>query len=165
MLAIEYLHGQGLVCRDLKPENVLITHDGHLVLTDMGFCKPVKPGERTFTTCGTADYMAPEVRWWSSTMDSRGTHDSHAAGKVDTCRRKPAFSSTSLPFRVQKPSERARRSVVCVVGGGCRIRAERFCRVGVPRRSPLWTPQCVSPQGLCEYACVCVSHMSTLHHV
>lgn len=61
MLAIEYLHGQGLVCRDLKPENVLITHDGHLVLTDMGFCKPVKPGERTFTTCGTADYMAPEV--------------------------------------------------------------------------------------------------------
>ena len=47
--------------RDLKPENVLITHDGHLVLTDMGFCKPLKTGELTFTTCGTADYMAPEV--------------------------------------------------------------------------------------------------------
>jgi protein kinase X len=61
VLAIEFLHGQGLVYRDLKPENVLITHDGHLVLTDMGFCKPLNPGDRAFTTCGTADYMAPEV--------------------------------------------------------------------------------------------------------
>jgi serine/threonine protein kinase len=31
------------------------------LLTDMGFCKPLRKDEKTYTTCGTADYMAPEV--------------------------------------------------------------------------------------------------------
>lgn len=47
--------------RDLKPENILIAETGHAKLADMGFCKEMANGERTYTTCGTADYMAPEV--------------------------------------------------------------------------------------------------------
>nr|BAE20161.1 phototropin [Mougeotia scalaris]BAE20166.1 phototropin [Mougeotia scalaris] len=34
LLALEYLHLQGVVYRDLKPENILIGYDGHLMLTD-----------------------------------------------------------------------------------------------------------------------------------
>jgi len=60
-LALEFLHHRHYVYRDLKPENVLVDGDGHVKLADLGFCKIVEPGHRTYTTCGTSDYMAPEV--------------------------------------------------------------------------------------------------------
>uniref|UniRef100_A0A126WZ05 non-specific serine/threonine protein kinase n=1 Tax=Mesotaenium caldariorum TaxID=31321 RepID=A0A126WZ05_9VIRI len=34
LLALEYLHCQGVIYRDLKPENILISENGHLLLTD-----------------------------------------------------------------------------------------------------------------------------------
>lgn len=68
-VALEHIHDQGYSYRDLKPENLLISHNGYVKLVDMGFAKAVpfvnsKSGQvlyRTFTLCGTPDYMAPEV--------------------------------------------------------------------------------------------------------
>lgn len=34
LLALEYLHCQGVIYRDLKPENILIKDNGHILLTD-----------------------------------------------------------------------------------------------------------------------------------
>ena len=58
-LALEYLHYNEIIYRDLKPENLLISSDGHIKLTDFGFAKKIKG--KTYTLCGTPDYIAPEI--------------------------------------------------------------------------------------------------------
>ncbi|KAL4510785.1 hypothetical protein ABPG72_004939 [Tetrahymena utriculariae] len=55
----EYLHNKNIVYRDLKPENILIGADGYLKLTDFGFAKYCD--SRTYTLCGTPEYLAPEI--------------------------------------------------------------------------------------------------------
>lgn len=37
--AIEFLHDQKILYRDLKPDNILIDKDGHIYLTDFGLAK------------------------------------------------------------------------------------------------------------------------------
>eukprot|EP00928_Gymnodinium_smaydae_P026391 TRINITY_DN20744_c0_g5_i1.p1 TRINITY_DN20744_c0_g5~~TRINITY_DN20744_c0_g5_i1.p1 ORF type:complete len:757 (+),score=221.98 TRINITY_DN20744_c0_g5_i1:101-2371(+) len=57
--AFEHLHNKKVIFRDLKPENLLLTEEGRVKLTDMGLAK-VSIG-KTYTTCGTPDYFAPEL--------------------------------------------------------------------------------------------------------
>lgn len=59
VFAFEHLHEKKIIFRDLKPENLLLTDTGHVKLTDLGLAKLVVG--KTYTTCGTPDYFAPEV--------------------------------------------------------------------------------------------------------
>ena len=76
ILAVEYLHAQGIIYRDIKPENIMVdstvknsyiwmSFQGYLKLIDMGTAKFLKGkapgGNRTFTIIGTPHYMAPEI--------------------------------------------------------------------------------------------------------
>lgn len=60
--AVEYMHGQKFLHRDLCPRNVMVTKEGQVKLIDFGLTIPYvpefcRPGNRT----GTADYLAPEI--------------------------------------------------------------------------------------------------------
>ncbi|QDZ22903.1 cGMP-dependent protein kinase [Chloropicon primus] len=55
------LRKKEVVFRDLKPENILISGDGYLKLIDFGFGKVLGKNKKTFSLCGTPDYVAPEI--------------------------------------------------------------------------------------------------------
>lgn len=61
VLALEHLHKNNVIYRDLKPENVLINYDGYIKITDFGLSRlEVNQNEAT-TMCGTPEYLAPEI--------------------------------------------------------------------------------------------------------
>ncbi|XP_057687211.1 serine/threonine-protein kinase N2-like isoform X1 [Corythoichthys intestinalis] len=62
LLALEFLHVNKIIYRDLKLDNLLMDADGFVKMTDFGLCKEgIGHGDRTSTFCGTPEFLAPEV--------------------------------------------------------------------------------------------------------
>jgi serine/threonine protein kinase len=59
VLVFDYINAKDIIYRDLKPENVMLDSTGHVRLIDFGLAK--RCPDRTWTMCGTPEYLAPEV--------------------------------------------------------------------------------------------------------
>jgi len=78
--ALDYAHRHGLIHRDVKPSNVLLTGDGRPLLTDFGIAKALYEAQqltRTGISIGTPEYMAPEQ---ASEQPPDGRTDIYALG-------------------------------------------------------------------------------------
>lgn len=80
VIAVQYIHQKGIIHRDLNPNNILLSSDGHVRLADFGTAillvneDPAKPPLATFV--GLADYIPPEVSdsaWGTSLCTSTGS--------------------------------------------------------------------------------------------
>lgn len=76
LLGLKHFHDHGIVYRDLKLDNILLTAQGHIKIADYGLCKEnMWHRNTTGTFCGTPEFMAPEiisgkpydraVDWWA----------------------------------------------------------------------------------------------------
>lgn len=59
--ALEYCHSQNIAHRDIKPDNIFIDSQHHVLLADFGFAKIVENRKRATEFCGSFSYKSPEL--------------------------------------------------------------------------------------------------------
>jgi serine/threonine-protein kinase len=72
--ALDYMQSQGILHRDIKPDNLLVVANNLIKLCDLGFAQPISSSTTTAasdTTCGTPQYMSPEQAQGQMDLDIR----------------------------------------------------------------------------------------------
>src|SRR5687767_3858239 len=77
--ALDYANSEGVIHRDVKPENILLSRHGHAMLADFGIARGALLASgaastgltQSGTTIGTVDYMSPEQALGEADIDGR----------------------------------------------------------------------------------------------
>ena len=104
-LALEHAHENGLIHRDVKPGNILVTPDGAAKVSDLGlagFTDNAEEDPRAGKIVGTADYLAPEQI--QSPLDVSAVSDIYSLG----CTLYYAITG-KVPYPGGTPKTKARR--------------------------------------------------------
>ena len=118
--ALQFAHGQGIIHRDVKPSNILITLSGEPMLTDFGIAKILENEETATLTgtgmgVGTPEYMAPEQ--WTGQVTPQS--DIYSLGVVFyemVTGRKPYIADTPAAILLKQATEPLPRPAQVVPG-------------------------------------------------
>lgn len=143
--ALDFIHAQGVVHRDIKPDNVLFDEHGHAYLSDFGIAKAVGGVDTGLTvtgaTPGSPAYMAPEQPR-TSALTGQSDQYSFAAALYEALSGKPTFEGetvvdvliqkqTKLPMHLAETTpELPRAAADAIMRGLAKEPDERFASCG-----------------------------------
>jgi eukaryotic-like serine/threonine-protein kinase len=97
--ALAYAHKEGVIHRDVKPENILLTEDGSTLVADFGIARAAGAEQEHLTetgiAIGTPAYMAPEQALGGQIVDSRADQYALAAVCYEMLAGEPPFTGST----------------------------------------------------------------------